>query len=194
MSSDDGQMIVLKEQIVTKRTMCANCIHFDADSTKLLEEWRPLKEADEQRVLSAVRFAGLELDGFSRGDVGLQVAQATRTGMSVEEAIRHVEQKQLQQAHEQVGEGEELWKADVRYKTIRATEEGIKSGKIGKCRGPGVDRDDNPIGDRLLFSAYHCHQWSARAGASLAHDGQPLDPLPAELIERATDKAKKAQD
>ena len=44
MSAGD-KMIVFKEQIVEKSTMCANCIHFDGDGTKTAEEWRPTKEA-----------------------------------------------------------------------------------------------------------------------------------------------------
>ncbi len=186
-------LLIMKEQVVEKSTMCANCVHFDGDATKNLEEWRPAKEAMIQRIKDAIKLFGVQLPGFRDFDAGQVVAEMTRDGkMDVPTAIKTIEQQVLAKALAIVGSADKLYMADERYAIIAATDRDIASGKIGKCTGDGVDGNNNSLRGFRVFSGYHCHNWSGRAGWSIAHDGRPLDPLPGELMERAEDKAVKA--
>lgn len=181
------RLIIFPERMVDKATHCANCIHYETDSTKVMEEWRPTRDALDKQVQLQVKFTGLELQGFDRGDVGLKVAQLTRRGMTTEQAIQQVDNEQLLEAAKRVGP--ETWKADKRYYMIAMTEQGIKKGALSRCRGDGVDGKGEPIGF-LTFAGYHCHKWTAKQGWSVAHEGRKgLDPLPAELVEIADSKA-----
>jgi len=54
---------------------------------------------------------------------------------------------------------------------------------LTKCTGPGVDANDNPVGD-LVKREYLCRFWSAAQGASVAREGQAADPLPMELEDK----------
>jgi hypothetical protein len=190
-SKEMSKQIIFPDRLITKSTMCANCVHFDADSTRILEEWQPVKEELERGVRKAIVATGLEMEGFERGDVALKVAHLAARGISTEDAIQLIEQEQRMEAYRRAGD--EPWKADVRYKLVAFTERDIKSGKVGRCRGGGLDKDDKPVGF-LVFSAHHCRKWTGRTGHSLAHEGRPLDPLPAELHDIADSKAKSVKD
>lgn len=61
---------------------------------------------------------------------------------------------------------------------------GMAQGDLTKCFGPGLDANDNPIGD-VVRASYLCRQWSAAQGASVAREGEAADPLPMELDDRA---------
>lgn len=187
------KLIIFDSQKVEKSTMCANCVSFDADATKNLEEWRPIQANEIKRIKAAIKATGIQFPGFADADVGLKVAELTRGGkMDVATAIMTIEQQILHAAVAQVGSVENLYLADERYAIVAMTEHDIGTGKLGRCRGGGVDKHDKPVGF-LVFSGYHCHKWNGRTGWSVAHDGRPLDPLPAELMERAEDRAKKAE-
>jgi hypothetical protein len=186
------KMLVFPSQMVEKSTHCANCTAFDGDSTKNMEEWRPLKEMEIARIKAAIEASGIQFPGWDRADIGLKVAELTRTGMDVPAAIKTIEQQLLHAAVAQVGSIENLYMADERYAIVAATEKAINEGKMGRCRGNGVDGKGNPVGF-LVFSGYHCHKWNGREGWSVAHEGRPLDPLPGELMERADDAAKAAK-
>lgn len=189
MSAGD-RLIIFKEQVVEKSTMCANCVHFDADKTKVMEEWKPVQANEIARIKRAIATSGIQFPGWDRADIGLKVAELTRTGMDVPAAVTTIEQQLLHAAVAQVGSIENLYLADERYAIVAATEKGINDGKMGRCRGKGVDSKGDPVGF-LVFSGYHCHEWSGREGWSIAHDGRPLDPLPAELVARAEEAVKK---
>ena len=66
---------------------------------------------------------------------------------------------------------------------VALIDEGVRSGGLIKCIGPGVDANDNPVGD-LVKNSYLCRNWSGAQGASVAREGQAPDLLPMELEDR----------
>lgn len=82
-----------------------------------------------------------------------------------------------------------LGEEDPKVKNIRRMvdliDNGLASGGLTKCIGGGVDADDNPVGD-LLKNSYLCRKWSGVQGASIAREGESLDPLPMELEEEVS--------
>jgi hypothetical protein len=63
---------------------------------------------------------------------------------------------------------------------------GIFSGSLTTCTGPGVDANENPVGD-FVKNNYLCHKWTGAVGASVAREGQKTDPLPMELEDKKGD-------
>ncbi len=66
---------------------------------------------------------------------------------------------------------------------VAAIDQGLAFGTLTKCFGPGVDANDNPVGD-FVKSNYLCRKWSAATGASIAREGQKADDLPMELEDK----------
>ena len=68
---------------------------------------------------------------------------------------------------------------------IDAIDHGLAAGTLGKCFGGGIDANDNPVGD-FVKAVYLCRKWSGAQGASVAHAGEGVDPLPMELEDKTS--------
>lgn len=180
-------VIIPKDRIVEKSTMCANCIHFDAASKPVLEEWKVRFDALKLSVKLAP--GGLQLEVFERPEAALAVAKLAGQGMSVAAAHVKFEEHILTMLKKLAGPGGDLWQFDKRIQKLQQIDDDMHSGKAGICQGKGVDNDGNDV--CLVYSAYHCHKWTGREGWSVAHGTNRLDPLPAELTEIADSKARK---
>ena len=66
---------------------------------------------------------------------------------------------------------------------VDAIDVGLATHNLTRCKGPGVDAKDNPVGD-FVKTNYLCRRWSAAQGASVAREGQKADDLPMELEDK----------
>jgi len=196
------RMIVPADRVIEKRTMCANCLHFDAGSHVLLA-WRsdPNTVAKIEHVMSQVRFTGIKFSGFDGGRDALYLDNLVRSGLSREDALVTLERAKLEAAQRKMGPMVDPAWADYRLKDYYETMRALAEGKLGVCKGGGIAGEPNELGEEYellplqpVFSAYHCRKWSGREGWTVAHGpDRTLDPLPAELQEMADAKANKAE-
>jgi hypothetical protein len=68
-------------------------------------------------------------------------------------------------------------------RSVYLIDEAMHQGGLTKCKGPGLDANDNPVGD-LVKTTYLCRNWSAAQGASVARAGEAPDILPPELDDK----------
>jgi hypothetical protein len=187
MKSLPQTVIIPHDRIITKSTTCANCIHYDAASQSVLEEWKRRKAS----LVAAVKMSpgGLQIEVFERPEATLAVAHLMGQGMTSEAAHLAFEQHIIIMLQKMVGPGGDLYQFDKRIQKLQRVDDDLHSGKAGACRGSGVDKDGGEV--FLVYSAHHCHKWTGREGWSVAHGSNRLDPLPDELEAIADDKARK---
>jgi hypothetical protein len=76
---------------------------------------------------------------------------------------------------------------DPRLQSINDMERAVHAGQAGMCM-KGMCQTD------FVHFKYLCEGWTGREGASVATEGRPVDPLPAELKEIAESRAKKKEE
>jgi hypothetical protein len=76
---------------------------------------------------------------------------------------------------------------DQRFQSLNDMEAAIRMGQAGMCMKGMVKTD-------FVHFKYLCEGWTGKEGASVATEGRPVDPLPAELKEIAEARAKKREE
>jgi hypothetical protein len=190
------KVIIPAGRQVEKKTMCANCIHYETGN-RVADDWfgDPNTQGDLAQARGLIDLFGIRLEQEWEDNAGLAVARAVGRGLSQEAAILELEKRRLLEAQKRAGKGD-IRMQDKRIMAFRERCVGIVAGKYGRCTGKGFtltlkdhEGQEAPLGKSIIFSAFHCRHWSGATGWSVAHNGEALDPLPAEMVARADEKA-----
>jgi hypothetical protein len=76
---------------------------------------------------------------------------------------------------------------DKMFQSVNDMEVAVRMGQAGMCMKGMVQTD-------FVHFKFLCEGWTGKEGASVATEGRPVDPLPAELKEIADSRAKKKEE